>query len=201
MLLTMLMTWTPSKADEEIPASGAVVWSGNGHWYEVVSVEDGITWEEANLAAVAMGGYLATITSQEENDFVFGLVDEMEFWSISGYDAVGPWLGGLQPPNSLIPGQDWHWVTGEPWQYTNWCSGINQEPNDHWGTEEDRLHFYQSAYNPQPAPTWNDIPGSSRLPSYVVEGSAVPEPSALLVWSGLGLIGAVMRYRRKRRAD
>jgi len=30
--------------------------------------------------------------------------------------------------------------------------------------------------------------------------SAVPEPAALLVWSGLGAIGAVMAYRRKRRA-
>ena len=33
-----------------------------------------------------------------------------------------------------------------------------------------------------------------------VTTSSVPEPSTLLVWSGLGAIGAVMAYRRKRRA-
>jgi hypothetical protein len=31
-------------------------------------------------------------------------------------------------------------------------------------------------------------------------GVAVPEPTTLLLWSGLGAIGAVMAYRRKRRA-
>ena len=30
--------------------------------------------------------------------------------------------------------------------------------------------------------------------------SSIPEPSTLLVWSGLGAIGAVVAYRRKRRA-
>jgi hypothetical protein len=35
---------------------------------------------------------------------------------------------------------------------------------------------------------------------YTPASQAVPEPSTLLLWSGLGAIGAVMAYRRKRRA-
>jgi hypothetical protein len=46
---------------------------------------------------------------------------------------------------------------------------------------------------------WKTDTGSARAWA-VRDVGAVPEPSTLLVWSGLGAIGAVMAYRRKRRA-
>jgi hypothetical protein len=45
-----------------------------------------------------------------------------------------------------------------------------------------------------------DLNGSSSWERYVLVANAVPEPSTLLLWSGLGAIGAVIAYRRKRRA-
>ena len=51
-----------------------VRWSGNGHRYEVVVVPEGITWLDAKAAASARGGYLATLTSAEENRFVWSLI-------------------------------------------------------------------------------------------------------------------------------
>jgi hypothetical protein len=38
-----------------------------------------------------MGGYLATLTSAAENDFVFGLINFRQFWYQGEF---GPLLGG-----------------------------------------------------------------------------------------------------------
>src|SRR5947209_3928494 len=71
-----------------------VAQGGNGHYYEVVSAPAGIAWGNASLAAPNRGGYLATITSAEENAFVFNLANQDATVWYSGY---GPWLGGFQP--------------------------------------------------------------------------------------------------------
>jgi len=63
------------------PTSAVPVhWEVNGHRYEPVGVGSFITWDEAHQAATDAGGYLVTITSAEENDFVFSLIDFDEFW-------------------------------------------------------------------------------------------------------------------------
>ena len=61
-----------------------VQWGGNGHWYEPVAVGEFISWDDANQAATDAGGYLVTITSAEENDFVFSLIDSDEYWTDRG---------------------------------------------------------------------------------------------------------------------
>lgn len=50
-------------------------WSANGHFYDVVLTPGTISWENANDAAALAGGYLATITSEAENAFVYSLVN------------------------------------------------------------------------------------------------------------------------------
>ena len=63
-----------------IAVSGPVQWKiadgGNDHWYEVFAVPDSINWTDAKAAAEAIGSdsHLATITSAEENEFIFSLV-------------------------------------------------------------------------------------------------------------------------------
>src|SRR5882672_3346614 len=70
---------------------------GNGHFYEAVQAPAGITWDDAEAYAAAHGGYLATITSKEENAFVFKLVDDAGFWMDGPRgESLGPWLGGLK---------------------------------------------------------------------------------------------------------
>ena len=95
-----------------------IQWSDNGHWYEAVSGD--LTWDQANAAAQSMThdgatGQLATLTSAEENAFVW------DNFGVQGY-----WLGGSQPG-----GGDWAWETAENWLYTNWsgsepASAFNQ---------------------------------------------------------------------------
>ena len=92
---------------------------GNGHFYEAVAVPNVITWAEAGEAATAAGGYLVTITSQAENDFVFDLINDPAYWNPS-YNLRGPCIGGFQPAHSPDPDGNWQWVTGEPFVYSNW---------------------------------------------------------------------------------
>ena len=66
---------------------------GNGHRYKAVALSNDVTWTEANRLAQMEGGYLATIASAAENDFVFNLVNAPEFFSADNGD--GPALGGF----------------------------------------------------------------------------------------------------------
>ena len=65
---------------------------GNGHFYQAVCAPS--TWDEANADAIAMGRHLATVTSEEENDFVFSLIEDESWWANGG--TYGPWIGGVQ---------------------------------------------------------------------------------------------------------
>ena len=190
MLGVILVVSLPSLTEATL-----VQWSvdegGNGHFYEAFSVSGGITWTEANIAATSKGGYLATITSQAENDFVFNLVDNEIFW-FEWVSLHGPWLGGYQPEDSSEPDGGWRWVTEEPFEYTNWFEGIP----DNWTlndcTEQDHLHFFSRSPR---QPTWNDNWDNcpTKLPlGYVVE--IIPEPATILLL-GLGGLALLRKHR------
>ncbi len=130
-----------------------------GHFYEFVAAS--LTWNEAKTAASAktyygLQGYLATVTSAEENTFIMNKI------STSGQ----PWLGGS---DNATEGT-WLWVTGpesgSSFSYSNWKS--TGEPNNGGttGTDEDYLEIYSSDKT-EPG-TWND--GSSTYTTgYVIE--------------------------------
>ena len=167
---------------------------GNDHYYEAVLVPGGIDWEGANAAATALGGYLATITSAAENAFVYDLVDHNPaFWRWTGpYNAEGPFLGGYKDPATSDPAANWHWVTGEPWAYTNW---VEIEPS---GLElQNRLQFF--GYYARFGDLWNDV-WATNYPEngYIVEFTTNPVPvpgAAALAVLGLGYSG--WRLRRQ----
>lgn len=180
------VTMDPKRVvDEREPVAGArVEWKvedgGNGHRYMAVAVPEGITWMEANERAVAAGGHLVTITSEEENVFVNGLVDQWCYWNRpQGWKVttLGPWIGGLQVPGSREPNEGWAWVTGEPFDFANWGSprGYPHNPDDICCDDErcnrraDRIRLYTKAPRPH-SPLWADANGScKRSTSYVVE--------------------------------
>lgn len=186
MTLLMLVATSQAHADPWIQ------WSGNGHYYQAVSAPAGISWFAAQADAVSKGGYLATIASAEENDFVFSLIDAPEYWIFyaDGWTS-GPWLGGYQPEGSPEPDGGWTWVTGEPWGYTHWSAWLD---DDHGG--EDYLQFTAGRQStPMRGKLWNDIqPDSTTWPvgGYVIE-SPVPEPATLLLLAGGSLLAI---YRR-----
>ncbi|MDB6155504.1 MAG: hypothetical protein JWL90_3957 [Chthoniobacteraceae bacterium] len=138
---------------------------GNDHRYKAVSVRHGITWTEADAQARAEGGYLTTITSKPENSFVFSLVNSPEFFTENG---GGPALGGFQQDRAPEPDGGWCWISGDPWNYSNWHSGEPTNGRISSGTE-DRLQFF-SGISREPAATWNDVNRNDmRVGGYVIE--------------------------------
>ncbi|MCS6935423.1 MAG: hypothetical protein NZM35_09790 [Chitinophagales bacterium] len=79
------------------------------------------TWQAAQNAAQALGGNLATITSQAENDsIVAGLLAA----GVNSNTVV--WIGFTDAASE----GNWVWVDGSPVTYTNWNPG---EPNNSSG--------------------------------------------------------------------
>ena len=102
-------------------------------------------WTDARTACANMGGYLVTVTSAAENNFLFNL------WP-SG------WIGLTDEVSEGI----WRWVTGEAYSYTSWNPG---EPNN--AGNEDYIQFVGGG-------KWNDLPNNVSLP-YVIEFDYIVE--------------------------
>ena len=179
-----------------VSQAGPTQWSsaagGNDHYYQAVLIESQLSWVDARDAAVSMGGYLVTLHSEAENQFIYDLVkNNPSFWSVGlGGQSVGPWLGGFQLAGSPEPSGNWGWVTAEPFSFTKWSSG---EPNNHQGNEH-YLHIYSPLSNTA-GDEWNDIPlydYPHSPPGFIVEfnenPNPIPVPSAfLLCLFGIGL--------------
>lgn len=127
----------------------------NGHRYE--RIDQGMTWTDAKAYSESKGGYLACVTSQEENDVIFSLIanGEKSFY----------WLGG----NDIDAEGQWEWLSGERWQYENWGSG---QPDNNYYKEEDYLGMSRKNVSWAKAGQWNDfaVDGSaSGLGGFVIE--------------------------------
>jgi predicted CXXCH cytochrome family protein len=116
---------------------------------------------------------LVTVTSEDEGDFVLSLIDDEKYWfqwdETHNYVMNGPFLGGYQPAGSDEPDSNWQWVSGEPFEYTNWAyDGMagdedprpNDQPNDATGNQ----NVIALGEVNIPVSTWGDFP--HRLSSY-----------------------------------
>ncbi|MFB2981428.1 C-type lectin domain-containing protein [Microseira sp. BLCC-F43] len=187
--------------------------SATGHYYEFVPGR--FTWNEAKSAAETrifnnLQGYLTTITSQVEMDFIVSNLILPDFpnppvppgaWT--NFDAWG-WIGASDAEQEGI----WKWVTGPEagtifWSggaavnsaYSNWSLG---EPNNLGN--EDYAHL---DYRPIPG-TWNDWTGFARQGYYVEYGTSnpdesvsVPESNSALGLFAFGALGVASLLKRK----
>lgn len=148
------------------PVQWTVASGGNGHWYDLVLTAS--TWTEARDFAAAstfmgMSGYLATITSQAEEDFLGSLV-----WG--GLNYSNGWIGASDEGSEGT----WYWATGpeigqvfykfgaatQP-GYSNWANG---QPDNANGFEN--YAFLNSQLNGK----WADFAEGSNT-GYMVEYS------------------------------
>ena len=82
-------------ASTAAPVQWTVASGGNGHWYEFVFAQSGFTFGQARAASLAashmgMQGYLATVTSQAENDFIYALAKYPAGATGTIYDPANP---------------------------------------------------------------------------------------------------------------
>ena len=107
----------------------------NGHLYKILQMD--MTWEQAQQYCDSIGGHLATISSQEEHDMLYQLLQSSDqyyaYFGLSDSEEEG----------------NWKWVTGEPISFTNWDSG---EPNNYNGNED--YAIFSREFDES---TWNDV--------------------------------------------
>ncbi|XP_071839211.1 uncharacterized protein [Apostichopus japonicus] len=115
-----------------------------------------LTWSDARADCIAMGGDLATITSQNENSFIVGLLDNWADVSSSLLIFIGL---------SYNPSEtSFQWVSGEALSYTNWLSGpVNARP---------RVAIFSSGVN---IGKWFNAADALSLP-YICEAQNVDDP-------------------------
>lgn len=128
-----------NKGSMSIP-SDAVEYSGN--YYKVYEDVIGTNlygedaFQEAEAYCEQMGGHLATITTQEENDFIYDY--------IVSQGVRSAYFGFTDQETDGI----WKWVTGETVNYTNWSNG---EPNGETSQEDYAMFYWKYTTG-----KWND---------------------------------------------
>ena len=119
-------------------------------------IPEKMTWTEHNNQAIAMGGNLASISNDIENN----KVKEVS-------TGLNVWLGGVRKGCGNDTGADhWYWSNGKNWSYTNW---MKNQP-DHYQKSENRVHMTPISHGQQ----WNDISEDHQF-SAVYELSIIEE--------------------------
>lgn len=125
-------------------SSRPVLWrvedGGNGHYYELIRPDGGITWTAAKAAAEArsflsVSGHLVTASERQEHEF---LVDNFVGPLRNGRHGLGAWIG---LSDRLTEGR-FEWVTGERVNFTRWGSN---EPNN--AGDEDFVYYEGTEWN------------------------------------------------------
>ena len=108
----------------------------NGHYYKAYDIP--MSWTDAESYCKMSGGYLTSITSAAENEFIYSIIKNR---TKNVY-----WLGGYTLES------DWRWVTGESFEYKNW----GDKKPDNLNENENYLQMYRIAIGNNPVSSWND---------------------------------------------
>lgn len=141
----------------------------NKHFYQYISGNVAYATAKTNAGTYSFKGktgYLATITSDSENNFINNNISGNNIWlALTDAASEGNWVIDAGPENGTLIKTSNGQLTGNlDGQYNNWCSG---EPNDA-GSNED---YAASKWNG--GTCWNDLPSSyASVQGYIVEISA-----------------------------
>jgi hypothetical protein len=142
----------------------------NGHFYRPIST--GAFYTSAKAAAAAttfrgQTGYLVTITSADEDAFIFNNVPQSQIWfALSDAAQEGFWRIDAGPENgTLIKTSNGQFTGNIAGQYNNWAPG---EPNNSGGE-----HYAVTKWN---GSQWNDLPNGFSCP-YVIEYGTWTDPA------------------------
>lgn len=135
----------------------------NGHFYLPVSTGQFYTTAKSlstQQTFKGQTGYLVTITSSNEENFIFTNVPQNNIWfALSDAAQEGYWRVDAGPENgTLIKTQNGQFAGNISGQYNNWCGG---EPNNAGGE-----HYAVTKWGG--GACWNDLPNNWSNP-YIVE--------------------------------
>ena len=159
---------------------------GNGHTYAVLKMT--LNWTEANALAPTliregMKGYLATITTPQENSFIrnsllLGLIDQPSI-----LDQF--YLGGI------YVNQTWVWQPDEPVVYFNWNVG---EPNNVGVETVMAIWGYHQPEGSDIAGLWNNTLPDDSFNRYAIQWS-------IIEWNKSELLNSVIEPNQIDAAD
>ena len=109
----------------------------NGHYYYAYNLDSITNWEDAKQYCEQMGGYLATVTSREEDEFLYSYLQNKFHYENAYFGFTDKAEEGK-----------WKWSNGEESSYTNWHEG---EPNAENSEEDFAMYYYK-----YPDGSWND---------------------------------------------
>jgi len=146
----------------------------NGHMYQFIPGQ--ITWTNANSASISMTyenepGYITTLTSENEDNFVSNYVQAQDFWiGLSDADQEGEWYWKTGPEAGTLV---WSANNSNQTGFTGiingqWCNWVTNDPNNatfNFGTGQDyAVAKFEGNVE------WNDVnDGDTRVDGYVVE--------------------------------
>jgi hypothetical protein len=171
---------------------------GKPHYYEYITPTDLPTWAEAYTGAASrtfygLSGYLATVSSSTENDFIklklstdgwvggsddysyINLVKGTTYTNQTQTEGKWFWINGPEAGNAISTGNDNPVVASGG--YMNWNT---EEPNNVYGNEH-YMQFYSGDNG-----KWNDLNGNAiaSVPGYVVEyGGYSSDPTISIEYS------------------
>ncbi|MBU0718384.1 MAG: hypothetical protein KJ749_09065, partial [Planctomycetes bacterium] len=139
-----------------VTSADPVLWTiesgGNGHYYEIII--DTVFWTDALTGAASrilevkngdLRGYLATVTSSAEDEFLYDMI------AVAGFPNT--WLGGSDSGDE----GSFTWragpESGNPFTYTNWT--LSQPDNSH-GDEHYLMMVGQDGSFGFQGGEWND---------------------------------------------
>jgi hypothetical protein len=167
-LATLKINTTATAGNIQISVSATVNPTGyfynpsNGHFYRPIST--GATYPNAKTLSSqqtfkGQQGYLVTITSADEDAFIFNNVPQNQIWFALTDEVVeGQWRIDAGPENgTLIKTSNGQTAGNIVGQYNNWAGG---EPNNS-GNEDYAVTKWNGSQ-------WNDLPAHFSCP-YVIE--------------------------------
>lgn len=127
LILTLSLYIEVDASDNKLIPNDAIEF--NNHSYKLFN--SGCTQKQAIEICENLGGHLLTITSEEEQIFINGIVENCTMKNI--------WLGGTYTNN------EWNWITDEAFNYSNWNNG---EPNNVFNSQNAiMMYTYQGIDN------------------------------------------------------